>query len=314
MELRVAFSEEHETGEATFALTSSLRTRGTTPTRRTVAAGIRAVRQFVDEANRGLRPPRSFLRGRIESPAIDRLLREFESPTGLGEPAVRLHQPHRELQQLWPVQDLLGFESQDLVARVQIQPSSKREFFHTHEHSDRLVLLTKGSGELHVCPGETKLFPRDLTRLTLVPGDVVFLARGTAHAFHAGPESAEALVWHCPYVTHGDPDYQTELKATPAAKLVPLKEVLQDGLLLSVLYAVHSGCTETLTLCQELHIDRAAVEQVLRRLESLRMLLRENDTTWRLHPTFRIEQSEGKLELIRDEDGVTARLSAKVRL
>lgn len=204
MQLRLSFREEHETGESGYGLTSSLRTRGTTPTRRTVAAGVTVVRQFVEEANRGLRPPRSVIRGRVESPAFDKLLGEFESPAGFSVPRVRLHQPHRVSEQLWTVRDLLGFESQDVVARVIIHASAKRELFHTHEHSDRLVLLTKGSGELHVCPDEAKHF-------TLHPGDVVFLARGAAHAFEAGAEGAEAIVWHCPYVTHGDPAYQADL-------------------------------------------------------------------------------------------------------
>ena len=204
MQLRVAFREEHETGESAFALTSSLRTRGTTPTRGTVATGVTVVRQFADEANRGLRPPRSYLRGRVESPSIDRLLREFESPSGFGEPAVRLHQPHRVSEQLWPIRDLLGFESHDVLARVLIHVSSKREFFHMHEYSDRLVLLTKGSGKLHVSPGDGKHF-------TLHPGDLVFLARGAAHVFETDADGAEAIVWHCPYIAHGDPAYQTDL-------------------------------------------------------------------------------------------------------
>lgn len=313
MQLRVSFREQHDSGESTFGMSTSLRARHSTPVQEVVALGVNAVRQFRQEVTSGSRPERSFLRGRVETPEMDALLQELESTEGLEEPTVRIHRPHYISQGLWPIRELLGFESQDVLSRVQIKPTPAEECIHMHEQSDRLVMLTKGSGMLNVAPGRPEMFPRNLTRFELHAGDVVFLSRGLGHLFFAGPDSAEALVWHCPYVAHGDPSYQSLMRATSLMKLAPLKDVLFDPLLLSVVYSVHHGCTKTTALCQQLHADRQTIEAALRGLEATKMLTLNDATHWNLHPTLRIEETDGRIHLIRDEDGVTAKVSAKLR-
>lgn len=313
MQLRVSFQERHEHGEAHFARSTSLRTRTATPMRETIALGLNTVRQFRGETERGLRSERSYLRGEVESPSMDWLTRQFDSPEGFGEPTVRLHRPRQLSQGLWAVRDLLGFESLDVVARVKFEPSGPAEYMHSHEHSDRLVMLTSGSGKLHISPGDPRHFPRNLTRLDLEAGDVVYLSRGTVHAFQAGPDGAEALVWHCPYVVHGEPQYQTDFKAEPILAAVSLDEVLKDRLLLSLTHRVHCGTTDTTALCSELHRDRKTVEEALDRLVSLRVLVKQPPAGWRLHTTVSIEVADGKVKLTRSEDGVVASVSATLR-
>lgn len=313
MQLRVTFREPHESGEATFGLSTTLRAKRSTPTREVLALGINAVQQFRSEVESGYREERSYLRGQVDTPAMDSLVNAFESERGFEQPAARLRQRDHTLVDLWSMKQLLGFESQDAVARVRVEPTSTRELIHSHDHSDRLVMLTKGSGVLHVAPGDARYFPRNLTRFELRPGDVVFMSRGTAHLFFADVAATEALVWHSPYIAHGDPMYQTQTKSPSMASLIPLKEVLHDRLLLSVMFGVHRECTDPVALCRALHVERDVLDVALRRLEALRMLERVDELHWQLHPSIRIEQSDGRLHFVRDEDGVTAEVSAKLR-
>lgn len=297
MQLRATFREQHETGESRTGFSSSLRTRDTTPLRGTVAFGVNAVRQFRDEVEQGIRSDRSYLLGSVESPSMEQLLGSLE----FSEPSVTLHKPHYIRQMLWPVRDVLSSDSNDVISFVNIESTSEKEFFHSHDHSDRLVLIAKGSGTLYVSPGDPKYFPRDLTQHDLAPGDLVFLARGTSHQFRAGQDGAQGLVWHCPYIPHGEPEYETELKATTLAMLLPLKAVFADHQLRSLLYAVHLGYTESVEICEALHIDRATLDEAAARLETLKFLEPVGSLGWRLHPTFRIEESEGRVSFIKEE-------------
>jgi len=309
MQLRVTFREQHETGESRTGFSTSLRTKNTTPLRETVAFGVNAVRQFREEVEHGIRADRSFLLGSVESPSMERLLGSLE----FDVPKVTLHKPRHIRQMLWPVRDVLSSRSDDVISFVNIEPTNDKEFFHSHDLSDRLVLITRGAGTLFVSPGDPKFFPRDLTQHDLSPGDIVFLSRGTGHQFRAGKDGAQAIVWHCPYIPHGEPEYETELKATNLAMLMPLKAVFADHQLRSLLYAVHLGYTEPVELCEALHIDRVTLDEATSRLETLNFLERVGIVGWRLHPTFRIEESEGRVDFIREEGERVAKVSAPLR-
>ena len=309
MQLRVTFREARETDEPDYGFSTSLRTANSSPMREAVAFGVNASRQFRGEIERGLRPGRSYLLGSVESPSIERLLDTFE----FSEPKVTLRKARHIRQMLWPVRDILSGDSNDVISCVRIEPTKEKEFFHSHEHSDRLVLITKGAGTLYVHPEEPRFFPRGLVQHELEPGDMVFLARGTSHLFYAGDDGASAIVWHCPYIPHGSPEYETELKATSMAMAASLQDVLRDESLMSVLYAIFLGNSEVTALCQALDTDRASVEQVLQRLACLKLVEQSGESAWGLHPTFRIEVADGKIHLIRDQDGTVARVSATIR-
>lgn len=309
MQLRVTFREPRETDEPGYGFSASLRPAKSSPMRETVALGVNASRQFRREIDRGLRPERSYLLGSVESPALEKLLGSFE----FSEPKVTLRKARHIRQMLWPVRDILSCDSDDVVSSVRVEPTSEKEFFHSHDHSDRLVLITEGSGTLYIYPDDPNYFPRGLTQHELERGDVAFLARGTSHLFHAGDGGTTALVWHCPYIPHGEPEYETEMKASTMALTVALKEVLHDYALMSVLYAMHLGHRETTALCRALHVGRTSLESSLEQLTALKMVQRVGGSTWRFHPTFRVEVSEGKVHLVREQDGTVARVSATIR-
>lgn len=309
MQLRVTFREPQETDEPDYGFSASLRPANSSPMRETVAFGVNASRQFRREIDRGIRSERSYLLGSVESPPLEKLLASFE----FNEPKVTLRKARHIRQMLWPVRDILSCDSDDVISSVRVEPTSEKEFFHSHDHSDRLVLITEGSGTLYIYPDDPRYFPRGLTQHELGRGDLVFLSRGTSHLFHAGDGGTTALVWHCPYIPHGEPEYETEMKATSMALTVALQEVLHDQSLLSVLYAMHLGHRETTALCRALHVDRALLDSSLERLSTLKMIETDGESTWRFHPTFRVEVSDGKVHLVRDQDGTVARVSARLR-
>lgn len=309
MQLRVTIREPRETDEPDYGFSASLRTASSSPIRETVAFGVNASRQFRQEIESGLRSQRCYLLGRIESPSLEQLLDVLE----FSEPKVTLRKSRHIRQMLWPIRDIISSASNDVIACVRLEPTSEKEFFHSHDHSDRLVLITEGSGTLYVYPDDPRYFPRGLTQHELGPGDLVFLARGTSHLFYAGDDGTTAFVWHCPYIPHGEPEYETEMKATTMAMTVVLKEVLDDKPLLSILHAIHLGYRETTSLCRALHFDRDSLESSLQRLSTLKMVESDGESTWRFHPTFRIDVEDGKIHLIRDQDGTVAKVSATIR-
>lgn len=205
MQLRVTFREAWEADESDYGFSTSLRTASSSPMRETVAFGVNASRQFRREIERGLRPRRLCLIGSVESPSIERLLDTFE----FSEPKVTLRKARHIRQMLWPVRDILSCKSDDVISCVRIEPTTAKELFHSHDHSDRLVLITKGAGTLYVHADGPLCAPRGLVQHKLAAGHAIFMARGTSHLFTAGDEGTTAYVWHCPYIPHGAPEYET---------------------------------------------------------------------------------------------------------
>lgn len=207
MQLRVEFTEQSSGYESSFGLDSELDPHRSAAFRTLAGTGVLAVRQVREEAERGLRGPRSLVAGRLKEPSVEWLLEQVESSRVLDDPPVRLHQPGGVSVQLWPLQDILKAPSGDVIARVRFTPPAGGQRFHSHDHSDRCVLILQGRGTLRTLDESAE--SQEPSSRALGPGDVVLLPRGLAHLFVPGPERVEALVWHCPYVTHGNPGYLT---------------------------------------------------------------------------------------------------------
>jgi len=89
---------------------------------------------------------------------------------------------------------------------------------HSHEHSDRFILVLEGEGRFHHAPGSPQGFTGAGVRSAQVSaGDLVLFRRGLVHTFSSPRRAMTLLSWHAPYFPFVDP----RQFSLPAARVCP---------------------------------------------------------------------------------------------
>jgi mannose-6-phosphate isomerase-like protein (cupin superfamily) len=73
---------------------------------------------------------------------------------------------------------------------------------HVHEFSDRLLVVTSGTGLFHYLPNAAK--SRELRSVVVDGGDAVLFTRGVVHTFMAPFEELTLLSYHAPFFEFDD--------------------------------------------------------------------------------------------------------------
>ncbi len=89
---------------------------------------------------------------------------------------------------------------------------------HTHERSDRFIMVLEGRGYFHVCNEPLSSITEECVRTVPVRSrDVLMFTKGTVHTFSAPHEPLVLLSFHEPYIDLDDPDQYT----VPSRQLLP---------------------------------------------------------------------------------------------
>ena len=84
--------------------------------------------------------------------------------------------------------------------------------FHTHEHSDRVLIVLEGRGFFHASRRPVEEFDgSDVASVAVRERDLVAFQRGTVHTFSAPGENLTLLSVHTPFVALGDSNQYTPL-------------------------------------------------------------------------------------------------------
>ncbi|MEQ9616813.1 MAG: hypothetical protein RLN60_02130 [Phycisphaerales bacterium] len=251
----------------------------------------------------------AFLLGSLERPGLatfNRLLSRFDS---LHRPAIRHVRRDRSVRsRRWLASDVLGPQWDHAISLVEFDAGMDDATLLTYEHSDRLVIVLDGRGSLYTTTATLEEVAKtgfgEITSHQLEPGCAALLTRGCVHSFAGHEErSLTLLVCHLPYITPSDERYSTTAKWLTMATMWDIRDVFRDRDMLTVMYLVNQGTRTSVDLCTLMHRDQATLEVLGERLESIRMIARNDAGGWSLHPTVSMCEKDGKIEIAREELG-----------
>lgn len=181
--------------------------------RRFADTAAEGVRRMHDAIERGDLPPRTALLGRIRGtgPGVSfRLLvqtMEVAYPAPLRSPFEGSHcVAGAEL----PLCEILDPSRDDSFLRLRFDAGSVELPMHTHEISDRFIMVVRGRGFYHVSSSTLEEFHADTVHTVAVrTRDVLIFPRGTVHTFSTTTEPLHLLSYHAPHVPLEDPRQYT---------------------------------------------------------------------------------------------------------
>jgi len=108
---------------------------------------------------------------------------------------------------IWRASDYVESNATDALLKLQFLAGTVDLPLHSHDHSDRLILVANGTGifELQSSdPERPEVFSTDLK-----VGDAIVFARGTAHTFKVPSTDLVLLSYHSPFIPLDDPRQYT---------------------------------------------------------------------------------------------------------
>ena len=101
--------------------------------------------------------------------------------------------------------DLVSMERDDAFLVLQFDPNTLDLPLHTHEDSDRFIIVIDGRGFFHASPDPLESGSSRRLRHTAVRDrDTVMFRRGTVHTFSTGEHPLTILSYHRPYISLAD--------------------------------------------------------------------------------------------------------------
>lgn len=153
---------------------------------------------------------RSFLAGRARQVGMRR--RDLEDI--LSNYPLQLVSPFEETASieggLWSGRSLFGPTYDDALAKLRFSEGTLDLPMHTHDHSDRFIVVASGSGYFwwsDECP--TSFCGRRIESRPVRPGDVLIFTRGLLHTFSSPDEELLLLSFHSPEIAFTDPRQYT---------------------------------------------------------------------------------------------------------
>jgi len=164
--------------------------------------------------------------GRLDSPAF---LRSTLSPDAASvqqdfqrDYPMELQSPFEGVDSVagavWMGNVLFDTDRDDALMKLRFDTGSFELPLHVHEHSDRVIVVLKGSGQFHFTTQATDEFDgRDVSTLTVEPGMVLVFTRNLLHTFSSPIEPLYLLSYHAPFIPLDDPRQYTfpELRWIP---------------------------------------------------------------------------------------------------
>lgn len=124
---------------------------------------------------------------------------------------------------VWSGAELVEASNDQALLKLRFEQGAIDLPLHTHECSDRFIMVLEGRGYFHVCDEPAELFSPDNVRTIPVRSrDVLMFTRGTVHTFSAPHEPLVLLSFHAPFIGLEDPDQY----AVPG-RLVRPRELLE---------------------------------------------------------------------------------------
>lgn len=149
-----------------------------------------------------LRRP-SFLRGAL-SPAAKAVQEDFQVAYPL-----ELQSPFEGTESVagavWMGESLLGDDRDDALMKLRFDAGSYELPLHVHEHSDRVIVVLRGSGWFHYSQQSPASFDgTGISSINVEPGMVLVFTRGLLHTFSSPDEPLYLLSYHAPFIALDD--------------------------------------------------------------------------------------------------------------
>lgn len=106
----------------------------------------------------------------------------------------------------WLGGDLFDNHRDDALAKLCFSKGAVDLPLHSHEHSDRFILVLEGNGRYHHGLGSVHGFTGgDVEAVEVQAGDLIVFSRGLVHTFSSPSNAMTLLSWHSPYFAFDDP-------------------------------------------------------------------------------------------------------------
>ncbi len=111
---------------------------------------------------------------------------------------------------VWDARGELGLDLDAAFMKLRFEPGCRDLPLHSHEHSDRFIIVLEGRGYFHVSAEPVDRFTGE--RVQTVPvrsRDVLAFTRGVVHTFSATTEPLVLLSGHLPFLPLEEPEQYT---------------------------------------------------------------------------------------------------------
>ena len=107
---------------------------------------------------------------------------------------------------VWMGDALFGEECDDAIMKLRFDAGAYELPLHVHEHSDRVIVVLRGSGIFHFTGETADLFAGGgVASVRVEPGMVLVFTRGLLHTFSSPEEPLYLLSYHAPFIPLEDP-------------------------------------------------------------------------------------------------------------
>ena len=108
---------------------------------------------------------------------------------------------------IWEASELCEGDSTDALLKLRFQAGTLELPMHSHDHSDRVVLVAEGAGIFEVAAdGQSK---HRVISTEVEAGDALVFSRGTVHSFKAPSTDLVLLSYHSPFIALEDHRHYT---------------------------------------------------------------------------------------------------------
>ncbi|MCA9262590.1 MAG: cupin domain-containing protein [Planctomycetales bacterium] len=102
---------------------------------------------------------------------------------------------------VWPVAELHRSSADDAILKLRFAAMTKNLPMHSHEHSDRVIIVIEGQGTFHVSPDPIEAYSGAGIRSTPVSeGQVLVFSRGVVHTFETESDPLLLMSYHAPFI------------------------------------------------------------------------------------------------------------------
>jgi len=177
--------------------------------------GVRATKRLAER-----HPERALHLGHLGTPRMSEFRQLFAELE--GEVPIEVRSPFEGSDAIaggaWLGREHFGAHPDCALAKLCFSAGAVDLPMHSHEYSDRFILVLEGEGRFHHAPGSAQGFTGDGVQSDRVSGgDLVLFRRGLVHTFSSPHRAMTLLSWHLPFFAFDDPR-QFEL---PAARVSP---------------------------------------------------------------------------------------------
>ena len=107
---------------------------------------------------------------------------------------------------VWKGSELYGSNRDDAVLKLRFDAGTRDLPMHSHEDSDRVIVVVDGAGVFYVSSEPVGQFSgADIRSASVRVGDVLAFSRGVVHTFNTDSTALVLLSYHSPFIPLDDP-------------------------------------------------------------------------------------------------------------